>query len=222
MAFTSSPRLNCARTALLTAVVTTILLHARCWVLFDLAAPSLRRRAAAGSLLALLTAPQGAVAALRPAAKLEERRMQPDTIAADLRIPNLPAEDTLRRQTSPSETLKGEKWYVQGKRTFLSSCAGCHQQNRDLGGNFAGPFLTKENLVKLKDGSIDESSMQYTIRYGKGRMPGSAIDCEDMNDAIELCRVQIPLPEEKLRDLQDFVMNRILVDDWKGEITYKK
>eukprot|EP00931_Biecheleriopsis_adriatica_P116031 TRINITY_DN91745_c0_g1_i1.p1 TRINITY_DN91745_c0_g1~~TRINITY_DN91745_c0_g1_i1.p1 ORF type:complete len:285 (-),score=46.10 TRINITY_DN91745_c0_g1_i1:133-936(-) len=138
-------------------------------------------------------------------------------IAMDLRIPPLPAEEVTRRRTTPVEELaeKKEKWYVQGRGDFLNRCAGCHASSREADSRLQDQLLSKEYFEKI--GGINEKRIEYGIRYGKGRMPGYAADCEDLNDEpVPMCRSVNPLSEERLRGVQDFMYNRMNFD-WKTE-----
>lgn len=135
-------------------------------------------------------------------------------VASDLRLPPLPQDEMQRRRTAARDILKDEKWYKQGKRAFESNCAGCHPLSRFVNERNQDQLLTKEYFSKR--GGIDDSRIQYNIRYGAGNMPGYAADCGDLNDNFaSTCSTIVPLSEEKLRDVQDYLMNRVNTDDWQ-------
>ncbi|CAE8631714.1 unnamed protein product [Polarella glacialis] len=111
--------------------------------------------------------------------------------------------------------MKEESWCKTGQRTFVNNCAGCHAMSRESSGD-QRQVLGLEYFER--NGGIDEARIQNAIRYGKGKMPGYAADCGDENDNFAaMCSTVIPLSEEKLRDTQDFFLNRVNAD-WKGSI----
>eukprot|EP00435_Cladocopium_sp_Y103_P061111 s857_g22.t1 len=149
-------------------------------------------------------------AALGPSAEYPDG----NPVAADLRLPPLPQDEMQRRRTAARDILKDEKWYKQGKRAFESNCAGCHPLSRFVNERNQDQLLTKEYFSKR--GGIDDSRIQYNIRYGAGNMPGYAADCGDLNDNFaSTCSTIVPLSEEKLRDVQDYLLNRVNTDDWQ-------
>lgn len=157
--------------------------------------------AATLALLVLISSPRSAIAVV------SEEIPDGNPIAVDLRIPQLPEDEVRRRRTTSSDLIKSETWYKQGKRIFSSSCGGCHPISR-YATSKRGELLSKEYFES--HGGLDEARMQYSIRYGKGSMPGYAIDCADLNDNYQaVCNSIVPLSEEKLRDLQDFLYNRM-------------
>eukprot|EP00439_Symbiodinium_sp_Y106_P029341 s2767_g3.t1 len=166
-------------------------------------APAKAAGACAGALLAVLML-------LAPAAKAAVNPEYPDgnPVAKDLRLESLPEEEVKRRRTAPREELKVEKWYKQGQRMFQANCSGCHPTSSLVSPRIQDQLLTKEYFSKR--GGIDEFRIQYNIRYGAGLMPGFAADCGDLNDNFAAtCATVVPLSEEKLRDVQDYVYNRI-------------
>eukprot|EP00933_Yihiella_yeosuensis_P027930 TRINITY_DN21743_c0_g1_i2.p1 TRINITY_DN21743_c0_g1~~TRINITY_DN21743_c0_g1_i2.p1 ORF type:complete len:267 (+),score=48.07 TRINITY_DN21743_c0_g1_i2:120-920(+) len=135
-------------------------------------------------------------------------------IAQDLleTLTPLPPGEAERRRKSPTDTLDKEKWYVKSFRNFRNSCAGCHPIQRDAPGDYQA-LLTNDYFERR--GGYDEKRVQYSIRYGVGRMPGYAADCGDLNDNyFGQCNQVTPLSEDQLRDLQDFIVNRAN-SDWK-------
>eukprot|EP00434_Breviolum_minutum_P017244 symbB.v1.2.015222.t2/scaffold1115.1/size137032/7 len=159
-------------------------------------------------LLVGLAAP---VSALAPSSEFPDG----NPVANDLRLPPLPQDEMQRRRTAPKDILKNEKWYKQGKRAFESNCAGCHPLSRLVNERNQDQLLTKEYFGKR--GGLDEARIQYNIRYGAGNMPGYAADCGDLNDNFAAtCSTIVPLSEEKLRDVQDYLLNRMNTDDWQS------
>ncbi|CAK9035319.1 unnamed protein product [Durusdinium trenchii] len=151
-----------------------------------------------------------------PARALAPTAEYPDgnPVASDLRLPALPQEEQQRRRTTPREQLKVEQWYKQGKRAFETNCSGCHPISRFVNERNQDQLMTKEYFEKR--GGIDESRIQYNIRYGAGNMPGYAADCGDLNDNFAAtCSTVVPLSEEKLRDVQDYLLNRVNTDNWQ-------
>jgi len=130
--------------------------------------------------------------------------------AADLKIPEIPEAELKRRHTTPWEQMKDEKWYKRGKRAFLGKCAGCHTTSVDKGKQ---KNLLSKDVLESKPYS-DPEQIRYVIRYGVGKMPGFAADCEDESDFTK-CRNVIPLDEDALQDVQDFLLNRAEFG-WKG------
>eukprot|EP00440_Ansanella_granifera_P057344 gb/GFBE01062161.1/.p1 GENE.gb/GFBE01062161.1/~~gb/GFBE01062161.1/.p1 ORF type:complete len:248 (+),score=43.09 gb/GFBE01062161.1/:1-744(+) len=183
---------------------------------------SSRRALLGGGVVAALAAISAAPARAanpydrwKPKPKVNEDFPDGNPVAVDLRtaIPLLPEEEVKRRRTTSSELLKDEKWFKQSASTFETRCAGCHALNRDADSRLQNQLLTLDYLENK--GGVNDDRIRYTIRYGKGDMPGFAADCEDLNDNFAaMCRSIIPLSEEKLRDIQDWVINRAN-SDWK-------
>mmetsp|Transcript_73441 Transcript_73441/g.203983 ORF Transcript_73441/g.203983 Transcript_73441/m.203983 type:complete len:321 (+) Transcript_73441:78-1040(+) len=120
-------------------------------------------------------------------------------------------EEASRRRNTPSEEVVEEDWYNRGKGAFVAKCAGCHA---------AGTNSIKQSKSLfwpdlIRNGYYEPEMLQEIIRYGKGRMPGFAKDCAEKNGSVLQCGVIVPLSEETLRDVGDFLINRAN-SSWKG------
>mmetsp|Transcript_33872 Transcript_33872/g.79198 ORF Transcript_33872/g.79198 Transcript_33872/m.79198 type:complete len:251 (+) Transcript_33872:68-820(+) len=124
--------------------------------------------------------------------------------------PVLSREEIIRRQTTPSVEVKDEDWYRRAKRLFIAKCAGCHQAGGNKIDRSKGLFL-----ADLKRNNVDEEEMRKILRYGKGKMPGYAVDCADVVDYTQ-CGVISPLSDSDLQDVQNFVYNRANLG-WKAK-----
>lgn len=121
----------------------------------------------------------------------------------------LPADEVKRRQTAASTQVMGEKWFKVGERGFKAHCSGCHPIGLNRGNQEL--LLSTENIGRSVYNTNER--MQYIIRYGSSQMPGFAADCADEGEYAQ-CQSTIPLGEGRLRDIQDYVMNRA-TSGWK-------
>uniref|UniRef100_A0A7S1MPH2 Cytochrome c domain-containing protein n=1 Tax=Alexandrium catenella TaxID=2925 RepID=A0A7S1MPH2_ALECA len=151
----------------------------------------------------------GAAAAVGGAAKASA---DPDASGKDFVMPPLPPEvakvalpeeEARRRRTASSNQVKGEKWFKLGERGFRAHCAGCHPIGLNVGNQEF--LLSKESMERT--GYADPQRIQYIMRYGSKKMPGFAADCAEEGEYAQ-CQSTVPLSEERLRNIQDFVMNR--------------
>jgi len=124
--------------------------------------------------------------------------------------PELSAEERTRRRDTPSEQVMQEIWYQRGKQAFIAKCAGCHPSGQNT--IVLSKSLNWDDLER--NGYRDPDKIRTIMRYGKGKMPGYAADCAEVQDYTQ-CGVISPLSEETLQDVQDFVMNRANAG-WKG------
>lgn len=134
---------------------------------------------------------------------------------ADDKAPDIPLEERHRRQTIKSELAFNEIWYERGKRVYVAKCAGCHpggQNSIKRSKDLTWGDMTRNGYGEKPYG--DPVQIANVIRYGKGRMPGFAADCAEKSD-IYNCGVIVPLSEETLMDLQDFIVNRAN-NGWTG------
>jgi len=125
-------------------------------------------------------------------------------------VPVIPEEERLRRRETPSTEVKDEIWYKRGKIVFVAKCAGCHPN----GGNsiVGSKSLFWDDMER--NGYRDFERVKQIVRYGKGKMPGYAEDCAQVQDYTQ-CGVISPLDEETIQDLEDFVLNRAN-SNWRG------
>lgn len=153
-----------------------------------------------------------ATAVVAPPALAEEEKptLEP---AADLlaQMPQLSDMEIRRRRTSLPTKVEQESWFKDGQRTFNNKCIKCH-----LGPStkyYPQKGLTLDDLKR--NGYNTDKQIQYIIRYGRNRMPGFAFDCEDSGN-INQCRGSTFLSEEKLQNVQDYIMNAA-THNWKFE-----
>eukprot|EP00929_Paragymnodinium_shiwhaense_P044387 TRINITY_DN22781_c0_g1_i1.p1 TRINITY_DN22781_c0_g1~~TRINITY_DN22781_c0_g1_i1.p1 ORF type:complete len:316 (-),score=75.77 TRINITY_DN22781_c0_g1_i1:126-1073(-) len=133
---------------------------------------------------------------------------------ADDKAPDIPLEERHRRQSMVSEDAFNEVWYENGKRVFVAKCAGCHpggQNSVKRSKDLTWGDMTRNGFGQPPYGNEE---VRNILRYGKGKMPGFAADCPDKGDVYQ-CGVIVPLSEETLQDLEDFILNRAN-NGWKG------
>lgn len=180
------------------------------------AAATVMAAAGAGAVLAALAAAATlacsvAVGLLAPAPAAAEMLKFDEnnyTIAADLQLPEISAEELRRRRTTTSLEVKDEAWFKSGQSMYKVTCAGCHTMDPnkpDKG------LLTTDILAK--SGYDDPKRLTYIIRYGKKAMPGFGGDCFDLGDRSQ-CNAAVPMTEEQMQNVEDFALNRI-ADNWK-------
>lgn len=133
----------------------------------------------------------------------------------DDKAPDIPLEERFRRRRSPSKEVAKEDWYLNGKATFVAKCAGCHPagyNNIDRAKSLYWDDLER-NGYGAPPGDDITQIIEIT-RYGKGKMPGFAVDCPDKGEFTK-CGVIVPLSEATLQDVEDFIVNRANAG-WKG------
>lgn len=130
--------------------------------------------------------------------------------APDGPAPVLSEEEIVRRRTSPSSEVANDVWYQRGSRSFVAKCASCHPAGTNIVKRSKSLFM--DDLTRT--GYDDPDKMMEIIKYGKGTMAGYAKDCAEQSGVYK-CGVIVPLSEETLQDLRDFVLNRARVD-WSG------
>eukprot|EP00930_Biecheleria_cincta_P016145 TRINITY_DN13233_c0_g1_i1.p1 TRINITY_DN13233_c0_g1~~TRINITY_DN13233_c0_g1_i1.p1 ORF type:complete len:262 (-),score=45.76 TRINITY_DN13233_c0_g1_i1:19-756(-) len=137
-------------------------------------------------------------------------RNPPTAPPADDKAPEIPEKERERRRTAPFEEVKNEDWYTYGRTVYIAKCASCHP---------AGSNIIDETKSLFPDdlernGYKEPAKVREIIRYGKGKMPGFAVDCASVVDYTQ-CGVLTPLDEATLMTLEDFTLNRANLE-WRG------